>query len=186
MNYIFGYGSLVDKEDLINYLGYKPRFLKYCKLNNFCRVWNVAMNNQIDLPSYKYYRNNLTKKRDFKFVTFLNIEEKLNSSIEGILFSVDSVNLKKLDERERNYKRININHHIYIDVKGDIWTYVGSEEGEKRYLTGKSQESIAIQLEYYNKVIFAFAQERELNLNSFFHSMIIPEVPIISMTRIDL
>ena len=86
-NFVFGYGSLVNVGNLERYLGRKliPDLdFAICGLNNYRRCWNVAMDNNLDLPGYKYYRDRITKNRPDCFVTFLNIHPAENETILGI------------------------------------------------------------------------------------------------------
>ena len=63
-NFVFGYGSLVNLKNLQNYLGRKltpgSDFI-ICGLANFHRCWNIAMDNRVDLPNYKYYIEGKTR-----------------------------------------------------------------------------------------------------------------------------
>jgi len=151
-NYIFGYGSLVNIEQLKKYLHKEDVFYTYTHLNNHQRVWNIAMDNSNTIQNYKYYLNN-NKERENIFVTFLNIQKNRKSHINGILFEVDQTDLTKLDQRERNYNRINVTQDIQNkNIPGKIWTYIGTREAEERFQTGKKQQKSYINQNYINFV----------------------------------
>lgn len=114
------------------------------------------MNNSIDLPNYKYYRDSYTRERINAFVTFLNIRPNLNVNISGILFRVTDAELNNLDSRERNYRRINITQQLNIQLQGNAWTYIGLSEAEQRYQTGLAQNKAIIARSYFDTVKNAY------------------------------
>ena len=158
-NFVFGYGSLVDIQNLEQYLRRKlqsDKDYKICSLKNYQRCWNVAMDNSIDLPSYKYYRDSQTQKRIYAFVTFLNIRPAPKINISGILFRVTDAELNSLDSRERNYRRIDITKQLNIQIQGSAWTYIGLPVAEQRYQTGLTQHKAVIARSYFNTVNNAY------------------------------
>ena len=158
-HFVFGYGSLVNIKNLEQYLKRNLQLdIDYtiCRLNNYQRCWNVAMNNSIDLPNYKYYRDSYTRERINAFVTFLNIRPNLNVNISGILFRVTDAELNNLDSRERNYRRINITQQLNIQLQGNAWTYIGLSEAEQRYQTGLAQNKAIIARSYFDTVKNAY------------------------------
>ena len=160
-NFVFGYGSLVNVQNLEQYLQRELQpDLDYviCSLENWQRCWNVAMDNSIDLPDYKYYRDRQTKERLKVFVTFLNVRPCLDKIVRGILFCVSDAELKNLDLRERNYQRIEITQQldIKIEISGNAWTYIGLSEAEQRYQTGLLQDKAVIARTYFDSVQNAY------------------------------
>jgi cation transport regulator ChaC len=144
-NFIFGYGSLVNAKNLQIYLNrsLKANFdFNLSSLEGYRRCWNIAMDNQIDLPGYKYYLEKDIGIRPNGFVTFLNIRPSQCESIYGILFRVYDEELQLLDERERNYKRIDVTNSIDATLEGRVWTYIGLNEAEQRYLQGVKQQML--------------------------------------------
>jgi len=158
-NFVFGYGSLVNIKNLERYLKRELQpDLNYriCSLESHQRCWNVAMNNNIDLPDYKYYRDSHTKDRINAFVTFLNIRSEPNKSILGVLFRVTDAELINLHSRERNYQKINITKQLNIQIQGNAWTYIGLPEAEQRYQTGLAQNKAVIAQAYFDSVKNAY------------------------------
>jgi len=154
--YIFGYGSLVDIEQLAKYLGKKNKFKKdelyICKLKGYKRIWNVSMDNSQTIANYKYYIEKIENKiqRPNYFVTFLNIEIDQSSEIVGVLFFVDKIMLEKLKNRERNYNLIEITNNIDINIPDKSFVFIAKESGIKRYKEGIKQKLAVIPKEYYN------------------------------------
>ena len=183
-NFIFGYGSLVNVKNLEQYL---KRELKpnsdytICNLKNFQRCWNVAMDNQIDLPKYKYYRNRNTKERLDSFVTFLNIRRDPNQTISGILFRISDTELENLDLRERNYNRIEITDQLSIKVQGNAWTYIGLQEAEQRYQKGLSKGNAMISRSYFNSVHNAYFLLGSEEYANYIATTDKPTVPIVNL-----
>ncbi len=158
-NFVFGYGSLVNVENLEQHLRRKLTSgsdLMICGLKNFRRCWNIAMNNSLDLPNYKYYCDRQTGKRLDGFVTFLNIRPVQSQTIIGILFGVSEQELENLDRRERNYHRINVTSKIDIKIQGKAWVYIGLEQAEQRYQEGLKRHSAMISQDYFDLVNNAY------------------------------
>jgi len=114
------------------------------------------MDNKVDLPNYKYYRDSQTKQRIDAFVTFLNIRPHANKSILGILFRVSDRELTDLDLRERNYQRTEITQQLDIKVQGNAWTYIGLAAAEQRYQKGLAQNKAVISQAYFDSVKNAY------------------------------
>lgn len=154
--YIFGYGSLVDIEQLAKYLGKNNKFKKnelyICKLKGYKRIWNVSMDNTQEIPNYKYYIEEIENERPNYFVTFLNIEIDPSSEIVGVLFFVDKMMLEKLKIRERNYALIEITNNIDIDIPDKSFIFIAKNSGIRRYKEGLKQKSAVIPKEYYDFV----------------------------------
>ena len=185
-NFVFGYGSLVNILNLEQYLGRKlipgADFI-ICNLNNFRRCWNVAMDNSLDLPDYKYYCDRLTGNRLPGFVTFLNIYSSESDAIAGILFSVTNAELQNLDRRERNYYRIDITAKIDANINGTAWTYVGLNEACKRYQTGLEQKNGMICGDYFNLVYDAYSLLGDRFLVHYTATTDKPIVPIVDLEK---
>ncbi len=182
-SFIFGYGSLVNIKNLEQYL---KRQLKpnsdytICGLHSFYRCWNVAMNNQVDLPDYKYYRDRFTNNRLNGFVTFLNIRPHPDRIISGILFRVSNAELRNLDLRERNYQRIDITNQLNIKAQ-NAWVYIGSKDAEKRYQEGLRQEKAVVSQDYYNSVQNAYRSLGEKEWADYLATTDKPSLPIMDL-----
>ncbi|MEM8832061.1 MAG: gamma-glutamylcyclotransferase family protein [Cyanobacteria bacterium P01_G01_bin.19] len=185
-NFIFGYGSLVSVGNLEQYL---QRQLEpnadytICSLKNWRRCWDVAMNNNIDLPQYKYYRDRQTKVRLDCCVTFLNIYPVPKQNILGILFQVFDNELKSLDLRERNYQRIDITKQLDLAVEGKAWTYVGLPAAKQRYQTGIEQNKAVISRDYIDLVQNAHKSLGSKEFADYLATTESPNIPIIDLEK---
>ncbi len=181
VNFVFGYGSLTNVANLQTYLGrdltLNSDFI-LCGLRDFRRCWNIAMDNRLDLPGYKYYIHRQTGNRPKGFVTFLNIRPHNGKTIIGILFSVSDKELENLDRRERNYQRIDITKAIDTRIQGKAWVYIGLDEAEKRYQEGLRQGNAVIAQDYYNSVHNAYISLGKKALSNYAETTDEPKIPI--------
>ncbi len=183
-NFIFGYGSLVDIENLKKYFGrdLTPSLdFIYCGLKDFHRCWNIAMNNSVDLPDYKYYIDQQTGNRPEGFVTFLNIRPCPGDNVTGILFRVSDQELQRLDKRERNYRRIDVTHLIDTPIQGQAWVYIGLDEAEKRYQKGLKQNTAMVSQNYFDSVYNAYLSLGNEALSNYFATTDELRVPIFNL-----
>lgn len=188
-HYIFGYGSLVNQEALARYLcrTCTADTTHFCHLHGYRRCWNVAMDNRLDLPSYKYYLDAATGQRPNIFVTFLNIRSAPQTSVSGILFEVSQEELAQLDMRERNYRRIEITDQLDITVaNGYAWVYIGTPEAEERYQKGLNSKTAFISEEYHQFVHDCFSQCNSAIALNYREATDTPEVPLKKLIRIDI
>ena len=185
-NFVFGYGSLVNLENLQKYLGRKlipgSDFI-ICGLTNFHRCWNIAMDNRVDLPNYKYYIEGKTGKRPDIFVTFLNIRPHPNKTIIGVLFRVSEQELENLDQRERNYQRIDITHQINTAIQGKAWVYIGLEQAHKRYQEGLKENRAMICQDYFKSVNNAYLSLGSYAFSNYVGTTDKLEVPTVDLER---
>ena len=187
-HYVFGYGSLVNVDLLEQFLNRKinPCDWKLCNLNGFRRIWNIAMDNYLNLSGYKYYIDSKTGRRLKIYVVFLNIYQVKQELVNGIIFKVTSSELKKIDKRERNYERININKFLDLNLTQPCWTYIGLKEAEIRYKRGLELNTAFININYYNNVINAFSSHGIGFLYRFKRSTANFEVPFINLRPITI
>lgn len=183
-DFVFGYGSLMNLKNLQQYLGrdLTPESdYRVCGLRDFYRCWNVAMDNRLDLPNYKYYIEAETGNRPASFVTFLNIRPTQGKTIIGILFRVSSQELKKLDRRERNYQRIEVTKRIEQRVGGKVWVYIGLESAEKRYQEGLRQDRGMIAQDYVDSIHNGYRLWGEEIWLNYVETTDKPKVPILKL-----
>ena len=168
-DHIFTYGSLVDVERLGEFLGrsIKPEGWRVAQLRGFRRCWNVAMDNRIDLPGYKYYVERESGVRPEVFVTFLNIRPLATDRVNGVLFRVESSELLGIDKRERNYTRIDVAEFFDADVDGPVWAYQGSPDALERYARARTTETAVIDADYHRQVLAAFRNLGEDAMKDF-------------------
>ena len=185
-NFVFGYGSLVNLKNLQNYLGRKLAFdsdFVICGLKNFHRCWNIAMDNRLDLPDYKYYIEQKTGNRFNGFVTFLNIRFDKDKTIIGVLFRVSEPELENLDQRERNYQRIDITHQINRAIQGKAWVYIGLEQAKKRYQEGLQKGCAVVSQNYFDLVHDAYFSLGNYAFSNYIATTDKLEVPTVDLKR---
>lgn len=145
--YVFGYGSLTSLS---------PNAVVQAVLMGFVRAWDVAMDNRLTIPGYKYYLDPATGERPSAFVTFLNIQRQPGSEVGGVLVPVDSTSLAVLDARERNYTRIDVTHDVGPATGERVYTYIGTAQARDRFRSGVRSETAVIDSNYLKGVEAGF------------------------------
>lgn len=142
--FVFGYGSLAAAYDGCH----------VARLRGHRRSWGVAMDNSVDLPGYKSYRLRADGSRPTIFVAFLDIEVDPDSTITGRCMPVDELRLSELDDRERNYDRVEVSGAIDA-ARGIVWAYRGCASGRARLREGASAGRAAVSRDYLDDVLAA-------------------------------
>ncbi len=188
-DFVFGYGSLVDKQRLAKFL-HRDKLDKmpitFCRLKGYRRVWNVAMDNTVDIQNYKYYLDTITGERPNVYVTFLNIRPSPDDTIGGVLFRVSPADLELLDRRERNYQRIAVSKEIEPEVSGTVWTYIGRLASEESFLQGLSQNTAVISRDYYQIAYHGYGSWGEEALRDYLNSTDKPDIPLRDLKLVSL
>jgi len=142
MEFVFGYGSLAAAPDGVA-----------CALLGWQRVWGVAMDNSVDLPGYKHYVLREDGSRPGVFVAFLDIVPCPCARTNGTCLPVDAALLRALDERERNYERVDVTAACSPVVPGAVvWAYAGSAAGRARLERGRRDGRAVISRDYLELV----------------------------------
>lgn len=149
--YVFAYGSLV--RDLAD--GDQPARHE-AHLRDHRRAWNVAMDNSVSLPGYKYYLDLEDRSRPEVFVTFLNLLAAPGHRVNGMLVPVSAQELVELDRRERNYTRREVTTSIEPAAGGRVWSYFGKPEACQRFATGLRAARAVIDESYLERVRAGF------------------------------
>jgi len=110
------------------------------------------MDNTVDIPGYKSYRSRLDGTRPAVFVAFLDIVADASATTGGALIAVDDGALRMLDERERNYERIDVTTAVEGAPPGTVWAYRGSAAGRARLARGVRQGSAVVDVAYVQAV----------------------------------
>ncbi len=187
--YVFGYGSLVDSEELSRFLGresLQPEDYRFCRLHGYRRTWDVAMDNSIDLAGYKYYLSHETRKRPEVFVTFLNIRPEPDGVVNGILFRVTAEELERLRDRERNYAFTDVTGKLDVKVAGRVLTNEGTVDAVERYVQGLKEGRAVVSLEYAGSVERAFKGRGSEFYGQFLETTDQPLVPMERLVKISL
>jgi gamma-glutamylcyclotransferase (GGCT)/AIG2-like uncharacterized protein YtfP len=134
IHHVFAYGSLAAA-------GGEPRVLR-----DHRRGWGVAMDNRQTIPGYKFYVDAESGDRPAVYVTFVCIWPERGASVEGVLLEVDDAGLAALDQRERNYDRVDVSAHL--DGDGPVWAYVASADGRARFERGRREGTLVVARAY--------------------------------------
>lgn len=143
--YVFGYGSLAATPDG----GYVT------ELRGHRRRWGVAMDNRRDLPGYKWYRSAATGERPAVYVAFLDVVPTAVDAVNGVCRPLLDGELAQLDDRERNYDRVEVTDRV-AEARGRVWAYVGSSAGRARLDAGLRSATAALSRAYRDTVESGF------------------------------
>jgi Gamma-glutamyl cyclotransferase, AIG2-like len=180
--YVFGYGSLLELRDR----GPGWPAARFAELTDHRRLWNVAMDNAVDLPGYKHYVSPLTGLRPAVFVTFLNIVPAPGCRVNGTLIEVSEVDLVSLDARERNYARVDVTAAVDDPPDGTVWSYVGTPAGLARFAAGQSADRAVVVSDYLDHVRSGFAALAADGLREFDRLTSPPPCPVVDLRRVDV
>jgi gamma-glutamylcyclotransferase (GGCT)/AIG2-like uncharacterized protein YtfP len=176
-SYVFGYGALTAS---------RLRSPRVVHVNGFKRTWNVAMDNRVTIPGYKYYVDPKNGARPGVFVTFLNLTEDGDCAVNGVVLRVDEQDLQSLDDRERNYVRLNVTDRVVEPIDGSVWAYIASPAGRRRYEQGVKTGRAVVDEAYYQLVRDQFAALGADSLDEFVRTTDDPACPLRTLTRIDI
>lgn len=143
------------------------------------------MDNTRTLPGYKYYIDPATGARGAWFVTFLNIVPDSQATVNGVAFEISDRLLERLDERERNYTRVDISADLSRPVDGSVWAYVGTDAAVGRFREGHRAHRAVISREYHEGVQAHFAALGDDALDRFTELTDHPPCPVIDLQRVD-
>jgi len=122
------------------------------------------------------------------FVTYVNLVEDAaaDAAVNGVLFPIDPGELAAMDERERNYVRLEVTDRMQVAVGERVWTYVGSDGARERYERGRRRGAAVVSVEYVELVRRCFSALGTGELERFEGSTDPPEVPTRALRRVDL
>ncbi len=173
--FVLGYGSLVGEHD----------GCPVTTLRGWRRHWGVAMDNRLDLPGYKSYRLRSDASRPAAFVCFLDIEPDPGSSVTGVCLPVAERDLDALDDRERNYVRVDVSDAL-PDPPGRVWAYVGSPAGCARLRDGLARGCATISGDYLDAALAAIAAIAPDEADAVRRAAAENGLTVLSLDRIDL
>lgn len=174
--FVLGYGSLAAEHD----------DCPVAVLRGWRRGWGVAMDNRVDLPGYKFYRRRSDGDRPAVFVCFLDIApDAARSEVTGVCMPVDDRRLLALDDRERNYVRVDVSAAI-ADAPGRVWAYVGSPAGRARLREGLASGSAVVGRDYLESALAAIAAIAPGEAAAVRRASTEDGLRVLSLERIDL
>jgi hypothetical protein len=175
LEHVFGYASLVRDGG--------PGQLT--RLRGVRRGWGVATDNSRGIPGYKMYLRREDGSRPDVFVAFFDLLPDAGISVNGVCRPVDPVKLELLDQRERNYDRVDVTDAIE-SPPGRVWTYVGSAEARQRLHRAREAGVAVVSRDYERKVHAGFRALGGLEYAAFLASTVLDGLPVWDLERVDL
>ena len=108
------------------------------------------MDNRVTVPGYKYYLAP-DGSRPLVAVAFLDIEPADGAWVDGVCLPVDAAALERLDDRERNYERVDVSASVE-PARGRTWAYVGREPSRERFAAAVRDGTCVVAHEYLSRV----------------------------------
>lgn len=182
---VFGYGSLVAGLDRVPTREPSDRGW-VADLRGHRRAWGVAMDNSRAIPGYKRYLDPESGEPPAVFVAFLDVAPDGGAAVNGVLSPVSPEELRVLDLRERNYRRVEVTDRLRPPAGVRAWTYEGTPEARERLDGALSMGRAVISRDYLEGVERCF---RRLGLGEwerYAASTAGPPCPIRDLRRIDL
>lgn len=157
------------------------------RLPGFRRVLGVAMDNSVDLPGYKYFRDPRDGSRPAVFVAFVDLAPAPQGGppLNGVCVAVAPAALETLDARERNYVRTDVTA-LLEDPPGPTWAYVGSDSGRDRFARGLADGRAVVARSYVETVQAGFRALGAAEHRAFVASTDLSGVPVVALERVEL
>lgn len=188
IEWVFGFGSLVDAGALAAWLGrdsFETHEVSLCRLIDHRRVWNVARDNATIRENRPHYVDSTTGLQANVFVTAVNIRPAPGDAVNGLAFRVAPSERDRLDRREFNYDRIDATDQIDMALGGIVWVYRGSAAARARYSEGRAGNNAVVARRYHRIVETAFASHGSDYLAEYRATTDPPEVPFADLHRTD-
>jgi gamma-glutamylcyclotransferase (GGCT)/AIG2-like uncharacterized protein YtfP len=173
--HVFGYASLVHDGG--------PGQLT--RLSGVRRAWGVATDNTRAIPGYKMYLLRSDGSRPAVFVAFLDLAPDAKTSVNGVCRPVTESELELLDQRERNYDRVDVTASIE-SPPGRVWAYVGSAKARERLRHARRAGTAVVSRDYVSKVHEGFRALGEAEYARFLATSSLDGLPVWDLDRVDL
>jgi hypothetical protein len=144
------------------------------------------MDNRVDLPGYKFYRDPRDGSRPEVYVAFADLEEAPGCEVNGVCLPVPGeAALAVLDARERNYQRVDVTG-LLPGAPGRTWAYVGSPAGRARLVRGRAEGRAVVAREYVERVQAGFRALGPAEHAAFVASTDFGGLPLVALERVEL
>jgi hypothetical protein len=181
VEFVFGYGALSETATAPLTRTPDPRGY-VTDLHGHRRCLGVAMDNRDTLDGYKHYLLG-DGSRPAVYVAFLDIVSA-TGAINGVCLPVSAADLERLDDRERNYRRVEVTAQIAQPL-GRTWAYAGSAAGRARLDAGRRTRTAVVSREYREIASHGFARLGDAELARLRASSALDELPILDLDRVD-
>jgi hypothetical protein len=166
VDYVFGYGSLVELREPVSIEG------QVCapvpgRLRGFHRRWGAAMNNWEAGPLEKHFIDPDSGEQPKIRVAYLDVEERIGATVNGLSIPVDALRLAELDEREVNYLRVDVSAAFLPELPRRVFTYVATEEARERCRRQDGEAEVFASRDYVAAVRRAFSSLGEGQLEEY-------------------
>jgi hypothetical protein len=155
IDYVFGYGSLVDLTEPLLVGGRLFPALPG-RLDGFRRGWGAAMNNWEATEAEKHFVDPSSDLKPRITVAYLDIEEWPGGSVNGLAIPADARRLEELDVREVNYRRIDVSSRFQPPIPHRVFAYRGTDAARKRCREAGSDAEIQVSRQYVARIRSAF------------------------------
>ncbi|HEV2785908.1 MAG TPA: gamma-glutamylcyclotransferase family protein, partial [Solirubrobacteraceae bacterium] len=108
------------------------------------------------IPGYKVYLRE-DGSRPAVFVAFLDLLAQEGATTDGLLLEVDDEALRAVDERERNYERVDVSGAVDGARGATVWAYRGTSAGRERLRCGLAKRRAVVARSYLETVRAGFA-----------------------------
>ncbi len=182
--WVFGYGSLVDPDSLGRTLGRTVTpgadFVA-AELSGWGRRWNYGVGH----VTGSWQRRDGVVIDDGVIVA-LGVVASVDESANGIVARVSDIELTALDQRERDYDRVDVTASVSItgaplEPGARIVTYVPRPSAIERYETARDRGRAGIRGTYWGLVDAAFAMWGPAALERYRSSTPPPDVPVVAL-----
>ena len=177
--YVFAYGSLVGA-------GARAGGEVH-RLPGTRRVLGVVMDNALDLPGYKWWRDPRDGSRPGVMVAFADLVGAPAAAppVNGLCLPVPDGAWPALDARERNYERVEVTDRLEAPP-GRVWAYLGSPAGRERLARGLAERRAVVARAYVEGVQAGFRALGPAEHRAFVASTDLAGVPVLALERVDL
>ena len=181
--WVFGYGSLVDPDSLGRTLGRQVTpgldFLG-AELAGWGRRWNYGVGHVVGS-----WRRQDGVVLDDGVIVALGVVASVDETTNGIVALVSEVEIAALDQRERDYDRVDVTEAVTVigEIGPDarVVTYVPRPSAIERYEQARDRGRAGIRSTYWGLVDAAFAVWGPDELARYRSSTPPPDVPVVAM-----
>lgn len=181
---IFGYGSLAAETDFLPTRERHPRGW-VADLTGHRRVWGVAMDNSVAIRGYKRYLDPESGDPPTVMVAFLDVVLDAGEMVNGVLTPVTAESLDALDNRERNYRRVDVTDRVRPAAPTRVWTFVGRPDARERLRGALATGDAVISRGYLRGVERGFRRLGDAEWQGYVASTDPPPCPVRDLRRVD-
>jgi cation transport regulator ChaC len=184
--WVFGYGSLVDPDSLGRTLGRQvtPQVdFVAAELTGWGRRWNYGVGHVAGT-----WRRPDGSVVDGGVIVALGVVPAAGEAVNGIVARVSGVEIAALDQRERDYDRVDVTtsvtvRHEVLEPDARIVTYVPRPSAIERYERARDEGRAGIRSTYWGLVDAAFAVWGADQLARYRSTTPPPDVPVVAMSE---